>query len=222
MVQTAIGLVSRKRKQFDLTQQSLLEAGTARQRIFSIDNNVCVNSIIQLALTYREAGYREKVKETLNVISPSQVFTWDFERNCQISHIRALLDLDAGCYVRARLTLETLLDSDRNKNNRELLWVHIDLAHILREHREHDKVLMLFSELVKPINWQEIQQEDPLSSLNDEPEPTDRLKIAEEALKLVRAARPVAAEKLLVHNSLKWVQQEDFWILQDGPITDTA
>lgn len=47
MVQTAIGSVSRKRKQFDLAQQSLLEAWAARQRIFSIDNNVCVDPAIQ-------------------------------------------------------------------------------------------------------------------------------------------------------------------------------
>jgi len=72
-------------------------------------------------LTDREAGCPEDGKEILDVISGFKVFDTDFERYCQITHIRALLDLDDGCYERARTRLETLLHSDRDRNNRELL-----------------------------------------------------------------------------------------------------
>lgn len=227
MLQTAIGSVARKRKQFDVAQESLLEAWAARQRIFTINANLSVDSAIQLALTYREIGCRGDAVEILNVISESQVFETDFERHCQITHIRALLDLDAGLYEKPRLALEKLLDSDRDSNNRELLWVRIDLADILREHGECDEALMLFTELVEPAPRQQSnspEAEDPPtpSSLSDEPEPAERLKIAEEALRLVRAATPKAAEELLLLHGLRWVRQEDFWILQGGPITDTA
>lgn len=230
MLQTAIGSVARKQKKFDLAQESLLEAWAARQRVFTIETNLSIDSAIQLALTYREAGCSQDAKDVLDLISGSRVFDTDFERYCQVMHIRALLDLDAGCYAKARLTLENLLDCDRDKENRESLWIRLDLADILREHGEHNEARMIFSGLVEPIPRHDIQQnsaddiEDPFtpSSLDDEPEPIDRLRTAEGALRLVRAAKSKAAEKLLIHHGLRWIRQEDFWILQGGPITDTA
>lgn len=250
MLQTAIGSVSRKQKQYDLSQKSLLEAWAVRQRIFSIHNNVCLDSAIQLALTYRESGYHAEARDYLDVVSKSEVLDTDFERYCQVTHIRALLDIDAGDYVEPRLSLETLLASERNRNNRELLWVRIDLADLLREHGEQDEAQMLFSELVESTDQQEASRhgssadqvplfllggeslqgqlssdDDPVlqyALLEDEPEPIDQLLIAEKALRLVRAAQPVAAKKLLLQHDLRWIREEDFWILQGGPITDTA
>lgn len=231
MLQTAMGSVARKRKQFDTAQELLLEAWAARQRVFTKNINLYVDSAMQLALTYREAGCQKDAGEILDVIAGSEVFEADFERHCQFKHLCALIDLDAGFYERARVSLETLLNSERNQNNRELLWVRIDLADILREHGRHDEAIMLFAELVepKPPNKEMrqdfgMERQDPSTppSLDDEPEPIERLKIAEKALRLVRAAQPQAAKKLLVHHGLMWVRLEDFWILQGGPITDTA
>ena len=231
MLQTAMGSVARKRKQFDRAQELLLEAWAARQHVFTSKINLYVDSAIQLALTYREAGCQKDAGEVLDVIAGSEVFDMDFERYCQFIHLRALIELDAGHYERARASLETLLNSERDQSNRELLWVRIDLADILREHGQHDEALMVFAGLIEPIPPHEgmrqdsgTEGQDPStpSSLGDEPEPIERLRTAEEALRLVRAAQPQAAKRLLVHRGLRWVRPEDFWILQGGPITDTA
>lgn len=235
MVQTAIGSAHRKLEDFELAQESLLEAWPARLRTFTIENNVCVDSAIQLALTYREARCCKDARELLGVISSSKVFRTDFERFCQITHLHALLDFDAGYYDEPRMALQRLLMEasglDRDKNNRELLWVRIDLADVLRAHDKADEALMQFSELVEPLPQHDIHgnEGDDMSdlvhtpsSLHDEPEPTDRLKIAEQALRLSRRAESAAAVKLLADHGLRWVRQEDFWILQGGPFTDTA
>ena len=235
MLQTAIGSVYRKLEDFKGAQESLLEAWAARLRIYTIEINVCVDSAIQLALTYREARCRKDAKEILDVISSSKIFATDFERSCQVAHIRALLEFDAGYYHEPRTALQRLLMEasgvDRDKNNRELLWVRIDLADVLRDHDEADEALMLFSELVEPVPKHDIQGDlsgdssdlaHTPSSLDDEPEPIERLRIAEQALRLSRKAKSAAAEKLLADHGLRWVRQEDFWILQGGPITDTA
>lgn len=111
MLQTAIGSVCRKRKQFDLAKKSLQEAWEVRLRIFTIDNNVCLDSAMQLALTNRDDKCPEDARKMLEVISSSKIFETDFERYCQITHIGALLDLDEGQYPEPRLILEKLLAS---------------------------------------------------------------------------------------------------------------
>jgi tetratricopeptide (TPR) repeat protein len=160
--------------------------------------------------------------------SPSLKFSNWIERRCQLEHIRALLLLGTGQYTEARRILEKILAGDPDENNRELLWVSI--LQISCEHGGHDEALMLFPELVKPILPQGANQYsdqaagDPSksSSLNDEPEPTERLEIGEHALRIVRAARLEVAEELLLRKNLRWVRLEDFWILQCGSITETA
>ena len=80
---------------------------------------------------------------------------------------------------------------------------------------------MLFSELVRPMdNPTNFRPNTP--TLRDEPEPPAQLKLAEEALMLVKGADPKAADKLLEDNNLQWVRPKDFWIRQGGPIADTA
>ena len=91
----------------------------------------------------------------------------------------------------------------------------------LRYHGDDAEALMLFSELVKPL---EVTLDDRLCSptLGDEPEPPSQLLIAEEALRLVKDRDQSGAAELLKKNGLQWVRQKDFWIRQGGPPTDTA
>jgi hypothetical protein len=61
-----------------------------------------------------------------------------------------------------------------------------------------------------------------VTSLVDEPEPPTQLTIAEQALRLIKVAKPGEGDLLLRENGLKWKRKKSFWVLQGGPITDTA
>jgi hypothetical protein len=226
MVQTAIGSIYRKRREYKDAERVLLEAYGERQRIFTIDANLSVDSVIQLAVLYRESGRGEKAIELLNEISASVVFATDFERSCQVIHIRALIDFDSGLYDRPRISLLRLLDEatgeKRNNNNRELLWVRVNLADVLRQHDDSNQALMLFAELVEPANDSDVRGQPGSPSLAEEPELREHLVIAERAIRLVKDAQPENADLLLRREGFQWKREEDFWILQGGPITDTA
>lgn len=226
MVQTALGSVHRKLREYDRSEECLLDAWTAREALWSININVAVDSALQLALLYRDTGRGKKAIEVLDVISRSEVFSLDFERTCQAKHIRALVQFDAGNYNQPRIALQKLLDEatgiHRDKNNRELLWVRTTLADILRQHDNSDGALMLFSDLVETKGQPDAELSGTPSSLDGEPESRHQLIIAEKALRLVKHAEFVKAAMLLQENELQWSRERDFFILQGGPITDTA
>lgn len=220
MSRTAVGSIQRKQGKYEDAERNLLEGWGGRKKLFSINVNVCLDAAIQLALLYRDRGDGDSCLEVLNAVSDSAVYQLDFERFCQTTHIRQLVAFDNGAYESPKLELLQLLHkasgSNRNKNNRELLWVRITLADIMRQHGEEDEAAMLFSELVEPA-------EQDWRMLPEEPEPPIRLQLAEQALRLVRSARLSDAEELLKRNCLKWVRDEDFWILgQGGPVADTG
>ena len=86
---------------------------------------------------------------------------------------------------------------------------------------------MLFFGLVEPkkdddSDYDSDGTESSSSSLDDEPEPPLLLEIAEKALRYLRDAKQTDALALLRENGLRWVRKRDFWIMQGGPITDTA
>lgn len=234
MVQCAVGSIQRKSMHFHDAEKSLLDSWNSRLRLFGIGNNICVDSAIQLAVLYRDMDRGSQTIELLDSISKSTVFSTDFERVCQVRHLRALVAFDAGEYRAPKLSLRRLLHqasgagSDREKNNRELLWVRITLADVLRSHGENDEASMLFSDLVEPSADDGEGRNDAATpalqnfSLDGEPETPSQLAIAEEALRYVRKARLVEAQKLLDEHRLKWVRKRDFWIMQGGPVTDTA
>jgi tetratricopeptide (TPR) repeat protein len=233
MVQCAFGSIHRKRKEFDQAEMIILQSYNTRLRFFTIGNNVCVDSAIQLASVYRDKGCGKQAIELLDSISSSSVFRSDFERVCQVQHIRALVDFDAGEYRTPKLLLQRLLHQasgkDRDKNNRELLWIRITLADVLRHHGDNDEASMLFSDLVEPDGGYDSGDEsnDPItppspSSLDGEPEPPIQLTVAEKALRFLKDADQEKARNLLKEHQLRWVRKRDFWIMQGGPITDTA
>jgi hypothetical protein len=233
MVQCASGSIHRKRKEYDQAQMSILQSYNTRLRLFTIGNNVCVDSAIQLAAVYRDQGCGQQAGELLDSISTSSVFSSDFERACQVQHIRALVGFDAGDYKGPKLLLQRLLHqasgTDRDKNNRELLWIRITLADVLRNHGEDDEASMLFSDLVEPDKDDDTDDEGidntappSPSSLDGEPEPPSQLAIAEKALRFVKDANQEKARNLLKEHRLRWVRKRDFWIMQGGPITDTG
>lgn len=128
-----------------------------------------------------------------------------------------------------RLLNEATSDG-RDENNRELLWVRVTLADVLRYHDKDDEALMLFSDLVAPrasvslLPATQPANEDHYfpSDLMDEPEPPAQLTLAETAVRLVKDAMPDEADELLREAGLQWRRKKDFWVLEGGPLTDTA
>jgi tetratricopeptide (TPR) repeat protein len=225
MLQTAVSSVYRKQRNYELAEATLLAAWGERLRLFSPNSNTTVDTGIQLAITYREKRKGKEALELLDIIKKSNVFEDDFERVGQVVHIKALVEFDQGGFDEPRLELTKVIDkttgSSRDRNNREALWVRTTLASALRQHGDNDEALMLFSELVKPMDKSNNSRPNT-PTLGDEPEPPVQLKLAEEALMLVKGADPKAANKLLEDNNLQWVRPKDFWIRQGGPIADTA
>jgi hypothetical protein len=74
---------------------------------------------------------------------------------------------------------------------------------------------MLFTDIVT----EDYNTDDELL---DEPEAPGVLRIAEDALRLVRGRKHREAEVLLKENGLKWVRQDDFLLQTGGPAADTA
>jgi tetratricopeptide (TPR) repeat protein len=235
MLKTALGSACRQLGRFATSEEVLLESITGRKRLFTIENVTCIDSVLQLAALYYVMGRRKDCIETLDLISNSDGLKSEFERQCQLTHIRALIEIGEGLYAKAKAALQHLLHEasgeELERNNRELLWVRITLADVLRRCGEYDEALMVFSGLVLPRTVKLSLIDEPHeeeggyafpSSLVDEPEPPAQLTIAEQALRLIKDAKPGEGDLLLRENGLKWKRKKSFWVLQGGPITDTA
>ena len=222
MAQCSMGAIYRKRRMYEKAKQHLTENFAGRQRVFSLNLAVTVDSGLQLALLYRETRRTEEAEALLDLISsPGIVDQW-FERVCQVSHIRALLCIDRGNPEDAVEILRAILIAASSKgheaNSRELLWVRLTLADLLRVRYCYEEAMSLFSGLVR---HQEVEASDS-QLVKADYESRRQLKIAEQGLRLVRNADMRAAEDLLKENEVEWVRPQDFWIIFGGEITDTA
>jgi tetratricopeptide (TPR) repeat protein len=234
MLNTSIGSACRQLRRFPESEDVLLKALFERERIFGIENIFYIDSILQLAALYYERRRGHEGLEFLELLSSTKTLEMEFERKCQLTHIRALIDIRADRVKRAILALSELLNEvsgdGRDRNNRELLWARITLADSLRRCGNDDEASMVFSDLVKPQVEDGRFDQDIFNdtghlfslSLADEPETPAQLALAEAALRLVRDANPEEAEHLLRRNNLQWQREADFWVLQGGPVADTA
>jgi len=213
----AMGSTYRKLGRYDEAEKALDEVIDSRTRVIGARSEVTVDAIIQQIVVFRDAGRRDEAMELVDFISDGSLADLWFERLCQVDHLRALLEADAGEVDLSRETLQTLVDqASEMGRNRSLLWVLLDLATILRRQHEEDKAMMLFSDLVtsidsppSPSSWERIQK-------------PNELQLAEEALRLVRDLRVEDATLLLKENGLRWTREETFWIITGGPAADTG
>ena len=231
MLKTSLGSVCRKLQRFAEAESALRASLDVRKSLFTVENTVTIDTAIQLAVLYYDAGRSDEAVAELDLVSNPLYLEREFERRCQIQHLRARVQLEAGHYREPREGLERLLDEGEN---RELLWVRTTLADVFRYHNAEDKALMVFSDLVTPQRSTEsllppgatIQACDGHYSftfdLADEPEPPTQLALAETAVRLVKDARPDEADELLREAGLQWRRKKDFWVLEGGPFTDTA
>jgi tetratricopeptide (TPR) repeat protein len=209
----------RKTGRYDEAETAVNEVIESRKRALGSEASPTVDAVIQKIVLFRETGKADEALELIDFISGEGLAKPWFERVCQVDHIRALLEIDAGKFESPRKILQALVDQALDKGlegrNRSMLWVRLDLATILRNHDREDEALMLFDDLVTSKGSES-------SSSWEVPQAPNELVIAEKALQLVRKIRVQQAEDLLEKNGLRWVRQEDFWMLAGGPAADTG
>jgi tetratricopeptide (TPR) repeat protein len=209
----------RKQDQYEEAEKAVLEVIDSRTRTIGQASSSTVDAIIQRVVLFLDMGnYTEALELIEFILDGGLVDKW-FERVVQVNHVRALVELFADNAEIAMEILQSLVDQATEKGVsgrvRSLLWVRIDLATIYRRNRRGDEAPMLFDELVISID------SDSDSSW-EEPQSPAELALAEKALILVREMKPYDAELLLKESGLKWLRQEDFWILNGDPAADTA
>ena len=209
----------RKMKRNEEAETAVEEVIKSRRRALGDTASPTVDAFIQKLVLYRETGKAAQAKELIEFLSKGQLAEPWFERVCQVEHVRALLETDEGKVESPRTILQSLVDQSLEiglkGRNRSLLWVRLDLATILRKDDKDAEALMLFDNVVTSID------SDSSSSWEELHAPLE-LMIAEKGLRLLRDIKLYEAEKLLVTNGLRWVRQEDLWMLAGGPAADTG
>ncbi|KAJ9602192.1 hypothetical protein H2200_013312 [Cladophialophora chaetospira] len=175
---------------------------------------------LQLAARYRELQAYDEAMKILEQMGNSTVFEGDFERKCELEHLSALVAFDLGDYTTGRDMLVRLIEKSvgatREDNNRELLWARVNLADALRWHGEAYSAPSLFAELVKPVRTTSESRPSALP-LEHEAEPAQQLDVAEQAVRLMKDSKALAAARLLKDNHLQWVRLKDFWTRKEVP-----
>ena len=221
----SLSCIYRKKQLYEEAKTNAEFCWEARQRLFTINSNTTVDSGLQLALTYRDSGLPQEALKVLDEVEKSTVFDKDFERICQAKHIRALIAFDNGNVSKPLQDLTKIIDDTtgdkRDQNNRECMWIRPTLATALRYVGRDADAQMVFCELVESLR-DEADQRASTPSLDDEPESPAQLKIAEEALNMVKDRDLEGAKQLLREKGLQWRRLADFYIRQGGPPADTA
>lgn len=209
----------RKLERFEDAENALNEVFESRKRALGWGSAPTVDTVLHKIILYRERGRLTEASEWVTFLTEGKFADPWFERVCQLGHLRALLEIDAGEFDSPRKILRSLLERSLKigikGRNRSLLWVRLDLAVILRQHDMDDEALMLFDDLVTSID-------SDSSTSWEEPQTPNELMIAERALRLIRGIKLDEAEQLLEEKGLRWVRQEDLWILAGGPSADTG
>ncbi|TVY29026.1 Vegetative incompatibility protein HET-E-1 [Lachnellula hyalina] len=185
-----------------------------------IDNSLVIDTAIHLIVLYREMRNLDQANAQIELISGSKILRNDFERYCQVEHLRALVSFDEGDFEATREILQSLLDLQEGKgreaNNRSLLWVRLTLATVIRELGRDEEVETLFLDIVTALH------DGNTSPQYENIRPFRELTVAEEALRLVRSRKQEDADVLLRKEKLRWTRKADFWLFEGGPSADTA
>ncbi|OQU95799.1 Tetratricopeptide repeat-containing protein [Cladophialophora immunda] len=207
MTQSALAGSYRKMGQYEKAEKFYREVFAARQRSCGLDHFVTFDVALSLAYVYREMKRLDEALGYVNLVSSLDILRDQFERRCQMIHLRALLLYAEGQTDEGVSELQDLLSvaaNHRPSSNREILWIRLSLADMLREQERPREALSLFRDLTHNTHIMALQGKSDLQSI-----------IAEKALRLVRKGA-------IADNGLYWTRNEDFHILPGGPLTDTA
>lgn len=212
MAQCNLGVAYRKLKRFEAAEKHLMNSLVERQRVFG-KCTVTVDSSIQLALLYRDMGRNEKAHACLNLAEDLGLNDCGFERYCQVQHLRSLLCLDCDNKRGAKKLLEALVvKSNQHPPNRAIMWARLALANLLRHYGHGGKALSLFSNMVRVAS--DNNREATCIT------PRDRLRAAEQFLKIARKSGLQVAEQQLRLQGLEWKSPQALWIIFGGPAAE--
>jgi tetratricopeptide (TPR) repeat protein len=215
--QSCLAISLRKLGDFAAAERHMTQSLAARQRLFGADNLMTIDSAINLAVLYRDMDRPQEALALLEVAVTKGVKTppiQGFERLCQTEHLRAQIEILAGELDNARRRLEMILlnaTAEKLPNNRELFWIRLRLADMLRSEGLDEIAAALFSGIVKQT------LDDYSAEIWKDTDPKYQLRIAEVALEFVQKHDTYGAEELLVAHGLNWGHPEDLWVLEGGP-----
>ncbi|CAN9202013.1 unnamed protein product [Alternaria alternata] len=211
MTRCNLGLAYRKLKDYRSAENHLVESLAERQRMFQ-GHHVVFDSYIQIALLHRDQQEVDAAGAYLS-LAEMALSGLGFERYVQVEHLRALLSLDNGDRVGARLVLEALLTkAAEHPPNRNLMWARLTLADLLRESGHHRQALSLFAELLERAGGDVRSRKRGNVNGN--------LEVAEKALRMARDDGLEVAEAELERHNLQWRFPEALWIMLGGPAAE--
>lgn len=226
MFQVAIGDVLRKLEKGPECIVALKETLSARLGFWEFSHLLTLDVAIELLAAYRDFDYKEDAPKLLARIETEGQPRRLPARHFQTSHLKALLLSDGGEINRAIELLQTLLvETSRDRYNRALLWIVLDLAVLLRRRDgEGDKkqASSNFENIVCYNEYDTDPAEMPDTDSFATVDPPELLELAEQALKLVRTRNFDRAKQLLEQKNATWVREEDFWLWVGSPAADTA
>ncbi|KAH8880961.1 hypothetical protein GQ53DRAFT_832806 [Thozetella sp. PMI_491] len=230
--QFTMGDIERKQGIAEKSLANLQHGIAVRRRVYPPKEVGILDWTIALLVAFRDFGMREDAEKLLENIDRDSDVELFVDRQCQVTHIRALLAVDGGKRDEGIRLLESLLVRlDRDLYNRPLMWVLLDLATLLRARdREGDKehARSIFDHILVDLHEDcEIQVSRWLqttSSMGDdhEPDPPRLLELAEKALCLLRFRDFDKLKKLFREEQVYWAREKDLWLVFGYPAADTA
>lgn len=204
----------RESQRLELAEQHFSQLLANRQRIYGSKIAFTSDAAINLAAVKRDLGDLRGALSVLETASelPSHREKESHLRACQVEHLRALLDIDAGQQDSAIGRLHCLLDQAQGKpKNRELYWIRLTLAKISRQQNKANKLVQLFDNLV-------VRRDNPSAPFSEDEEGFEVADTIEEALQLVYNGHLTKSAEHLESKGLSWRCVQDFYIPIGGPV----
>ncbi|KAI0541773.1 hypothetical protein GGR58DRAFT_454931 [Xylaria digitata] len=209
-VQVNVGEIQLLLGRYEESINTLQDVLKWRRESFLISNILRLDAEITLAIAYQAAGMSQAALIIIKEIEEGAGdLRSEFERYCQIVHLKGLLLAETGSLNEGiNLLQNTVIQAEEDRNNRALLWIRLDLATMLRNRDaecDRAEASINFDKIVKDISGDHV-------GFTDEPDPPRLLAAAEKALRLVRSRKHAEARRELESEHLDWRRTSDFWL----------